>query len=277
MAGTDSVPNDISDLEYFGGEVKRARLGRKLTQAKFAEGTGYTQGHVSNVESGRKIPSAEFARRCDHVLGTEGIFERLRERLLERGHPSWFLPFVKQESTAVEILIYSLTVLPGLLQTPDYARAVFEAYDPWADPSVISGQVTTRMRRKKVLSREAPPVVWAVIHESALRMQMGGPEIMREQYQQLGKLLTLPKVTVQVLPFRVGAPPSTEPLELLRQADGRLTLYADTIMGGQMSEDKERVDSAVQTYERLRADALGPRESAAFIAKIAEEDSHDHP
>ncbi|WP_181727300.1 helix-turn-helix transcriptional regulator [Streptomyces sp. PT12] len=110
----EEVSEDISDLEYFGGEVKRARLARKLSQLQFAEGTGYSQGHISNVESGRKIPSAEFARRCDHVLGTHGMFERLRARLLEKGHPTWFRPFVKLEASAVEILDYAPSVVPGI-------------------------------------------------------------------------------------------------------------------------------------------------------------------
>ncbi|WP_049565337.1 helix-turn-helix domain-containing protein [Streptomyces sp. SBT349] len=262
---------DMSDLEYFGEEVMRARLARKLTQSQLGTGVGCSQGHVSRVEAGRKIPSEEFAAKCDLVLGTDGMFVRLRRRLLERGHPSWFVPFTQLERTAVEILDYAPSVITGIFQTAEYARAVFESYDPAASREDISALVKNRLQRQAILFKDRPPRLWVVLHEAALRTVVGGPRVMCEQMTKLTEVAARPMVNVQVHPFRAGAPASVEPMILLQQPDGSRLLFGDTALGGQMSEDEARGEFARQAYDRMRAESMGVRDTMRLIEQLVKE------
>ncbi|GAA3861964.1 helix-turn-helix domain-containing protein [Streptomyces sedi] len=259
----------MNDLEYLGREVKVAREGRKLTQSQLGKATGYSESYVSKVEAGTIIPSEKFAMGCDLALGTNGAIERLRERLVKRGHPSWFAPFAKLEQKAVEIFDYSVWTLPGLLQTPDYARAMFRAGAPEQPEERVEERTEARMTRKEILTNETPPAFWAVIQESALHSHIGGSGGMRDQLLHLTEMAQMPNVAIQVLPYEAGAPAATEPFIRLRLRDGREIVYSDTAMGGQMSEAPDPVAFAARAADLLRADALSPKASIRLLKKIA--------
>ncbi|WP_345025855.1 DUF5753 domain-containing protein, partial [Streptomyces sedi] len=233
--------------------------------------TGYSQSYVSKVELGVIVPSADYARKCDLVLGTNGLFARLRERLLERGHPSWFAPYAKMEAEAEEILIYRLSTLPGLLQTPEYARALFRAGHPHKSDEWIEQRVKNRVDRRATLEESNPAHLWAIVHEGALHPVVGDRETMRDQLEFLVRATEMPSVKLQVVPFSIGAPPGNDPFSLLDLPTGRSVVYTDTALGGQMSEDEERVQSCRGMFDLLRAEALSPRESIGLIRKIARE------
>ncbi|RMI38485.1 helix-turn-helix domain-containing protein [Streptomyces triticirhizae] len=257
----------LNYLEYLGREVRVAREGRRLSQSQLGTAVGYSKSYVSKVEVGAIIPSEKFAKGCDLVLGTNGSIERLRERLIKRGHPSWFAPFVKMEATAVEILNYSPSLIPGLLQTAEYARFLFQAWDPRATEETLAGLVKSRQDRQSVLTGSPAPELWSIIHETAFHTMVGGQEVMHRALGHLREMAGLPNVTVQVLPFSAGAPAVAEPFILLRQMDGRRTPFGDTVLGGQMSESPDQVGLLLQAYERLRAESLGVRDSLKFVER----------
>ncbi|MDT0270631.1 helix-turn-helix transcriptional regulator [Streptomyces sp. DSM 44915] len=263
----------LNDLVFLGSEIRTGRLGRKITQEHLGKATGYSLSYVSKVESGLIVPSQRFVEGCDLALGTDGLFTRLRARVVATGLPAWFQPFVQRERRARLITEYSVLVVPGLLQTGAYARALFEAYAPDTPAETLDRQVQARLERQLVLTGDEPASFWAVLHECCLRIPVGGRAVMRAQLAHLVTMAALPHVTLQVLPISLGAPPSVEQLIVLRQQDGQECLYSDTVMGGQLSEEEGRLSDVARRIERLKADALAPRQSVALVNQLAEE--HD--
>ncbi|MDT0344551.1 helix-turn-helix domain-containing protein [Streptomyces litchfieldiae] len=269
----DEVPaGNLNDLGYLGVEIKEAREGRKLTQKHLGKATGYSESYVSKVEAGAVLPSEQFMCGCDKAFGTNGLFVRLRERVTKRGHASWFQPYVKLEREAVTILDYNASLVTGILQTPAYARAVIRAARPREADDLIQAKAEARYRRREILKRENPPLLWVVLHESTLRTMVGDtPSVMREQLEQLIQDAQTPNTIVQILPFGAGAPPAAESFTLLTFADRSRIVYADTLIGGQLTDAQESVDRATEVYDRLRAEAMPPAESLALMRKILEE------
>ncbi|UCM88250.1 helix-turn-helix domain-containing protein [Streptomyces marincola] len=268
----DSPAESLSPLHGFGFEVKEVRLGRKLTQKHLAQGAGYSEAYVSRVEKGQLVPSERFARGCDLVFGTHGMFQRLRRRLEASDHPLWFVPYVQFERKAVRILDFSTGLIMGLLQIEDYARAVFRAANPRVPEDIIEGKVAARMRRREVLARAEPPNLWLIVHEAALRTEVGGRDVMAAQLEDLLRMAALPHVDLQVLPFAAGAPDGQmRPFTLLGMADGPTVLYADGPRGGRVWDVAAMVGAAADTYDRLRAHASSPDDSAAFVESLVKE------
>ncbi|MDW6059767.1 DUF5753 domain-containing protein [Streptomyces sp. FXJ1.4098] len=175
------------------------------------------------------------------------------------------------ERQATGILDYSASLVMGMFQTADYARAVFRAAHPRENKDKIDARVERRQRRREVMEKEAPPLLWCVLHEACLRTAVGGAEVMSEQLAHLLTEVESPHITLQVLPFAVGAPPSVESFTLLAFDEGPGIVYADTAMAGQVTDAPEEVERATAAYDRLRAGALNPDESLAVIRRVMEE------
>ncbi|WP_311706288.1 helix-turn-helix domain-containing protein [Streptomyces litchfieldiae] len=265
---------ELSALGHFGTEVRLAREGRKLKQKHVADGTGYSVAYVSKVENGVILPSNTFAERLDVVLGTGGLFVRLRRRLEETETPTWFVPYLKLEPRAARILDWSVHCLIGVLQTEDYARAILRAGNPAEPPEIVESMVKARMRRRRDAFAATPrPQLWSVIHEACLRTVVGGPAVMGAQLRHLLDVATSPGIDVQVLPLTAGGEAAHTPaFTILTFADGTPdTLWTDGPLGGRLSQAQAYVRSTRDINERLRASALPPRDSVDMIRKIAEE------
>ncbi|MEW1861015.1 helix-turn-helix transcriptional regulator [Streptomyces sp. NPDC088194] len=256
---------------YLGQEVRFAREHLGLTQQQLAEQTGYERPYVTRVESGQLLASEQFVKACDRIFGTSGFFTRLRERVTERGHAGWFVPYVKLEQGAKEICDYSSTLLMGMLQTPEYAEATFRAANPREDDGQIETRVEARRQRYRVMEGERPPLLWVILHEAVLRTEVGGRAVMAAQLEHLVLRAANPHITVQVLPFSAGAPTSSAPFILLSSWDGTRVVYSETRNAGHVDESAEAVESARTAYDRLRAAAASPQDSLSLIRSIAEE------
>jgi transcriptional regulator with XRE-family HTH domain len=265
------LPEPYGGPEYFGSEVRHARLHSGLTQKDLAARTNYGSSYVGMVENGERLGSADFAHGCDKIFDTSGYFARLRERLSERGHPEWFVPYIQYESTATQILDYSANLVMGILQTPAYARALFRAAYPRDELELTDEKVETRMRRREVLQREGPPLLWVILDEGCLCRVVGSPDVMREQLSYLMKQAESPHIALQVLPFASGAPTATESFTVLKFEGEPTVVYADTPLSGLVYDSPKDVSNALEKYERLRADALSPEDSIAMICKAIEE------
>ncbi|MFE2294266.1 Scr1 family TA system antitoxin-like transcriptional regulator [Streptomyces sp. NPDC059452] len=257
---------------YFGEEVKALREALGLAQEPFATELRYKQAQVSKVENGHAFASEDFAAAMDKLAGTPGVYARLRARLSRRGgHPEWFVPYVTLEESASAVTDYSCTFLMGLLQTPDYATAVFRSHHPRESEDQIRSRVETRLLRRKVLERVDPPLLWVVAHEAVLCARVGGRAVMIAQLEHLAALMATPHVTVQVLPFEVGAAPSHLPFTLLSKNGTSHAVYTETAtQGGQVDEAASVVGAAVSMFDRLRMHALNEEESLTRLHKIME-------
>ncbi|MFI1156776.1 Scr1 family TA system antitoxin-like transcriptional regulator [Streptomyces sioyaensis] len=267
-------PEHLNPLQRFGRDVRQVRLARKLTQKHLGKATGYSEGYVSKVESGTMLPrpSEKFAKGCDTVFGTGELFAGLLRRIDEGDHPSWFVPYLNLERKASRILAYSASVVLGLLQTDDYARAIFQGYFSRENEEAIEAKVAARLRRRDIFNLEAPPFLWTILDEASLRTVAGGPEVMAGQLEYLLTAAAAPNVKLQVMPFSAGAPAaSTKPFIVLRFTNSPTVLYTETRVGGRMHDSAQTVDAALDDYDLLRAHALSPDRSVTLIKTLLKE------
>lgn len=267
------VVGPVSGAAYFGTEVREWRLARGLSQKQVGAPQRYGQQYVAKVEAGERMASPEFAVGCDQVFGTPRTFARLRDRCAERGgYPDWFEPYVLLERQASTILNYSNSVISGLLQTEAYAHAMFRKGCPTDDLDETAARVARRLKRRRVLEKENPPLVWVVLDESCLRRVIGSPAVMAEQLAHVIKEAQSPRFTLQVLPFSSGEPSWSLAFTLMKFGDSEPdVLYQETLGAGHVTDSRKTVADASVLYDRLRADALSPEASIDLMRQVMEE------
>jgi transcriptional regulator with XRE-family HTH domain len=183
----------------------------------------------------------------------------------------WFQPYLGLEEAASIIRTYQVQFVPGLLQTPDYARAVITAGDPGAPAAEIDRRVAMRMARQELLSRPSPPRLWAVIDEAALHRPIGSTDVLRDQLQALIKKVRLDHIIVQVMPFRFGAHAAEAgAFSILRFPEPELAdvVYLEHLTGASYLDRRREVDRYLQAMERLCAQAEPRRRTPAILAAI---------
>ena len=268
-AGTDFRSNpQVSTLAYFGTELRIRREEAGLSQATLAQRLFCTHSLVSRIESAQRVPTEEFARRCDEVLGTGGAFRRLWPVVLQHAYPDWFRPFVELEKDAREIWNFENQVVPGLLQTEEYAHALFAAARlPHTDELVAA-----RMTRQHILERDDRARLWVVLDENVLRRAVGGADLMARQLSAIVGAAEDLRTIVQVVPYGVGAHASMAGAFVgLTMDEGSDVVYVDGRARGHVSAAPEELNEHRYAYDLLRADALSPRASLDMIAAEAKE------
>jgi transcriptional regulator with XRE-family HTH domain len=258
-------------VENFADELRawRERLG--WSQAELGAGMGYSGSHVSSVETMSRTATYEFAKKADEALGTPGTFVRSHKRITKEAFPSWFTPFVDFEARAARIHNWDQRCLTGLLQTEDYARAILRAAPGAGSADDIEQQVALWMERQTVLDGTAPPELCLVLSEGALRVQVGGPEVMRAQLGKLAEVADRGQVTLQVLP--AGAAAQVHPVSSFTMLDfadpvDRPVVYTEHLTGGLLLDDPDEVRTYSVVFDRLRAAALGAGQSIGLIASL---------
>ena len=164
---------------------------------------------IGKIEQGQRTPTEQFINACETVpeLGANGALRELREQLREllkqRAHPGWFANWPDREARAVSLKNYQLAVVPGLLQTEDYARALLTD-KIGRSPDEVDDLVAARMERQAILERERPPELWMVIDEAVLHRPVGGTYVMRDQLAHLAEMARRPNIVLQVIPASVS-------------------------------------------------------------------------
>lgn len=195
-----------SPLAFFASELKRLRNIGGMTQEQLAEATTCSPALVAAIETCRRIPSDDFATRADKALGTDGILARLQQLVESTAVLPWFRDLVETERSAVSIQTYESYLVPGLLQTEDYARHAVSATRPRLSEDEIQRAVTLRMTRQQILDdQDNPPKLWAIIDESVLHRQIGGKDVKKAQCQHLLDVGQRPHIAIQVIPDTKGA------------------------------------------------------------------------
>ncbi|GAA3844868.1 helix-turn-helix transcriptional regulator [Streptomyces coacervatus] len=263
-----------SPLDYYGYELRRAREAAGLTQDALGSVVFCTGSLICQIETTNKIPQREFSERVDAALGTDGMFSRLVGLVLRSQLPSWFQPFAEMEAKATSISTFQSQVVYGLLQTPEYARAVLEA--GWVDK--LDEQVAARLERQRILTQEKPPLVWVILDEVVLHRPFGGRKVMREQLTHLLKLQERRELRVQVLPLGLGQHPATAgSFTILRSEDDPDITYSENYDKGYMTANPDVVRDCSHRYDHLQAAALSVEDSAALIARVREERYGEQP
>jgi hypothetical protein len=274
MPNIRELDPSASPLDYFGSELRRLREAAGLKQGELGDIIFCTGSLIGQVETAHKVPTRDFAERIDAALLTGGAFSRLIGLVLRSQLPTWFQAYAEMEARATYISTYQCQLVHGLLQTEAYARAVLGV----DHTDRLDEMVAARTERQRILRREQPPVLYAVLDEAVLHRQIGGREVMREQLAHLLGLLGKPWTQLQVLPFSAGEHAGMMgSFNLLRFGDDPDIHYSESYDCGHMTANPQVIRERSVGYARLQAEALSPRESAALIARLMEERHGEQP
>jgi transcriptional regulator with XRE-family HTH domain len=257
-----------SPLDYYGFELRRLREAAGLTQKQLGDIVNYTASLVGQIETARKVPTPEFSERVDVALGTDGLLSRLVDLVLRSQLPAWFQQVAELQARAIEIYSFDTHMVQGLLQTEGYARAVLSALDA----TNLDDRTAVRLARRRIFEKEKPPVFWAVLSESALYQNMGGPDTMRNQLAHLLAFETNPRINIQILPFSAGAHAGlTGSFDVYRFASDPTIVYTEGYGSAHPTANPDTVNDCTLRYDHLQAAALSLKESAAMIRRVMEE------
>ncbi|MEU5280716.1 helix-turn-helix transcriptional regulator [Streptomyces asoensis] len=268
-----------TNAALFGELLRHFREGALLTQEALAKAIPCDRSLVARVEAGTRVPQEPFAKKCDEVLRTGGALARLWGRVdwyPQVEHPDWFERRARMDAETVALRAYQTHVVPGLLQTPEYAAALFARRLPQADD--VEERVRARLSRQQRFYAEGGPYYFAVLDETCLRHVVGGQEVMREQCAHLLRAGRLPNIRIQVVPLSrsdIDRPDTS--LSLIRLPDGHEWVYSESLDRGHFTDDPAVFLAHSHTYDVLRADALSAPESAALISDVMEGYEHHEP
>jgi transcriptional regulator with XRE-family HTH domain len=261
--------NDHSALALFAAELQAARARAALSRDELAARINYSPSLVGMVESMRRVPSLDFAQRCDDALATTGTFARLHAHLRTAPFPSWFRPFAQHEAEATALRTFQLVLVPGLLQTGEYARALLSTR-VGATADDVDQLVTARLERQAILDRDDPPLLWVLIDEGALRRPVGGHEVMQAQVEHLVEMAGHPNVVIQVIPGEVGSHEGLNGAFVIAEfAKAPSIVYLETALTGLVVERPEDVAAVTLTYDTLKTEALPRAASLELLREVA--------
>jgi transcriptional regulator with XRE-family HTH domain len=256
-----------------GNTLRRYRERAQLSLRDLAEKTTYNHTYIGRVERGEQLPSDALAHALDEYFDTGGALFELLELAREGAIQPYSRALFKKEDTADRIQVFTSSVVPGLLQTEGYIRALFQASGMRAAFDGLEEAVAARLNRKRVFERKDPPIFWGIMDEAALRRPVGGRECMRQQLEYLLDVSKNPDVTCQVYPFDAGEHPMLEgSLTMLTMPDGEMLAYVESFESGELVESPKRILRLSQRFDVVRSKALSPDESLILIKKYAEED-----
>jgi transcriptional regulator with XRE-family HTH domain len=283
MAGT---PNPTVKRKRLGIELRRLREEAGLTCEQVGDQLGYSGTRISRIETGKISAKPGDVHELLEVYGVIGpaadALVQLARDARKKGWwhtygmnlPEWFQAYVGFEAEAATFRDFQPLYIPGLLQTEDYARAVLQAAPVPGTPEEIDRQVTVRMARQGILASGSPPELWFVISETALRVHVGSPEVMRAQLEHLAQLAERPNVTIQILPFAAAA--HVNPItgfRLLGFPDPKdpTVVYIEHLTGALFLEREDEIRRYTVVFDHLRAEALGKGASVDLIRRTAGE------
>ncbi|MFF9593279.1 Scr1 family TA system antitoxin-like transcriptional regulator [Streptomyces sp. NPDC014646] len=262
--------------EKYGEELRLRRVAAGLTQEALGDQVVCSPTLISHYEAGRRLPKPDDAQRIDLALNTDGFFVRWLQDLDSR-FALYFSAVAELEREASEIRQYGAALIPGMLQTADYSRAVFQAYRPNYRKEQLDEFVVSRAERGRILTESRTPVAWTLLDEAALRRQIGGPAVMAEQLRKIADMADAGRLRLHVLTLAAGAHALLESMVyLLDFLDAAPVAYVEGLLTGNLMDEPALVESCRTAYSLALSDATSHRESVDLVRTIAEEHQHAH-
>ncbi|WP_327297107.1 MULTISPECIES: helix-turn-helix transcriptional regulator [unclassified Streptomyces] len=269
------APKSRSIRQKYGEELRIRRIAAGLTQEAVSEGVVCSPTLVSHWEAGRRLPTPDDAQRLDLVLGTDGFFARWLKDL-DSKYAEHFAAAAELEKLAKEIKQYGASLVPGLLQTEAYARAVLRAYRPNYKAEELDQLVVNRVERARILADPVDPVIWTLLDEAVLRRRVGGPAAMATQLGKIADMAENGRLRVHVVPFKAGEHALMEGMvSLMSFADAAPVAYVEGLCTGSLMDDPALVSECRAAYDLVLGDALSFKESVALIRAVSREHERD--
>jgi transcriptional regulator with XRE-family HTH domain len=264
---TDMAGKSVSAAGHFGRQMRKERLAHGWSLPEFSERIGFDAGHLSRVENGKRPPTEALAKACDIAFPERrGWFLDWYEESRHWAEvPPGFRSWSELEEKAATLRDWTPSIVTGLLQTEDYARALLRTY-PGVSEETMTNWLQARMERpRRVLMRDDPPAAVFIVDEIALYRSVGSADVMAGQMRQLAAVASLPKVTVQVLPS-VAHPANASGFVVADSA-----AYAEHVAGGFVYTDGETVSALALRFDSLRAESYRASETLALIDRTCEQ------
>ena len=264
-----------------GARLRALRLERGLTVEQVAESLLCSASKVSRMETGHSSATLRDVRDLCRIYGlTEAAqVAHLMDLAREGKQQGWwqsheldyFATYVDLEQAATVTSYFQSSIVPGLLQTPEYARAMYQGGLPAElTPERSDELINVRLRRQQILTGESPPRLHTVLDEAVLHRVVGGPATMAAQLRHLVKVANMPNVTLQLIPFKTGAHPGMDNMFNILEFGDLVPpiVYAEGLMGWLYIEREHEVARYQRVFEHLRSIALNPQESIELIFRI---------
>lgn len=272
-----SRPKDLnpwhSPRAFYGSELRRLREAADLTQEALGAQVFCSGSYIGQIEAAKRWPPLDLAQRLDAVLKSDGFLARMCDAVNESsGHAEYFRLAAELERMAKSISHWAPMLVPGLLQTASYTRALTRAGRPFATEDDVEANVSSRQERAGLLDQPTRPQLWCVLHEAALRVSVSSAADMHEQLAHVVELCEAGKAVAQVMPFSAGALPLMHgSVKLMTFDDAPPAVYLEGAHSGQLLDDPALVASYVNTYDLVRAAALSPEASLTMIRSAMED------
>ncbi|PJE95824.1 transcriptional regulator [Streptomyces carminius] len=272
QGGTEGNDDPPAIWVGYGRLLKLHRKRAGMNQEQLAEAMVYSPHQIASVEQGRRPAKLHFTETAERVLDAGGNLLALQEQVDLAKLPAFFQDFAVIEADAVSRFSYDPLLVPGLLQTEDYARAVFLARCPPMEDETVERHVEARLSRQKILTKTPLVELSFIIGEAVLHCPVGGRETMKAQLEQLLRCMRLRNVEIQVMPTSNGSHAGLHgPLVLLETTDHRRVAYFESHDESMMISDPKKVSAFELRYGKLRTQALNSQESARLIERVAGE------
>lgn len=267
MGKARPAPDPMSSMwAWLAHDLRFYRERAGLTGTDLGKIINCVRSTVSRLESGDLKITEEQAMILDRLWKTGGHFLRLL-KYAKRGHnPNWFKEHLNFEVMATMLRIWEHALIPGLLQTEEYARTVF-TLEGVPD---VEANVAARMIRKEIFNRPDPPVVWALLDENVITRPVGGPKVMREQLDHLLEISESPNMMARIVPRSVGYNVGLSGAFKIMTVDGTDVAYAQAPSSGRLVEDPAEIREIAVRYDRIGAEALSRGDSRDLIERVRE-------
>ncbi|MDJ0465212.1 helix-turn-helix transcriptional regulator [Streptomyces sp. H27-C3] len=270
--GWDVDPDDESGaavVAAVGRQIKVWREAAGLRATEFGTAIGYGEDQVYKVEGGKRIPRPEFLDRADEVLGAGGKLAAMKRDVAEVRYPKKVRELAKLEAQAVELAAYGNHNIHGLLQTREYAQALFGMRRPAFARDEVERLVAARVARQSIFERSPAPELSFVQEEVTLRRSLGGRMVLRQQLERLLELGRLRNVELQVMPTaRADHAGMGGEMQVLKFGDGSAVGRSEGDFGSRPVSDPKHLRIIELRCGIIRAQALPPGESLAFVEQV---------
>ncbi|WP_327228847.1 helix-turn-helix domain-containing protein [Streptomyces platensis] len=269
--GWELDPEDDAQatVEAVGRQLKLWREAAGLRPAEFGAAVGYGENLIYKIERGVRIPRPEFLDKADEVLDAGGKIAAMKKDVERARYPKKVRDLTRWEAEAVELGAYGAHNLHGLLQTEEYARALFEMRRPAWSQDKVDREVAARVTRRSIFDRAPAPALTFVQEEVTLRRPLGGTMVLRRQLERMLDVGQLRNVEIQVMPTnREDHAGMGGRIQLLKFEDGSVVGHSEGQFGSRPVSHPKEIQVLELRYGTIRAQALTPRESLAFIEKL---------